>query len=101
MGHERSATMTLAATPQFLIGGVPGERLAQEYATPLYVYDAAVIRDAFGKIRGSIPYTPSRIHYACVTNANIAIMRIIRALGGGIHANTWGDAVMALRAGFP
>ena len=93
--------MTLAATPQFLIGGVPGERLAQEYATPLYVYDAAVIRDAFGKIRGSIPYTPSRIHYACVTNANIAIMRIIRALGGGIHANTWGDAVMALRAGFP
>jgi diaminopimelate decarboxylase len=92
--------MTLAATPQLLIGGVPVERLAQEYATPLYVYDAAVIRNSFRKIRDSIPYTPSRIHYACVTNASIAIMKTIRALGGGIHANTWGDAVMALQAGF-
>src|SRR5215472_3980166 len=92
--------MTIAATPQLLIGGVPAEHLARQYATPLYVYDAAAIRNAFRNIRATIPYTPSRIHYACVTNASIAIMRTIRTLGGGIHANTWGDAVMALQAGF-
>jgi diaminopimelate decarboxylase len=28
-------------------------------------------------------------------------MRLIRDLGGGIHANTWGDAFVALEAGFP
>src|SRR6516164_8251005 len=92
--------MTLAATPQLLIGGMPVEHLVRQYATPLYVYDAAGIRNAFRKIRGAIPYSPSRVHYACVTNASIAIMKTIRALGGGIHANTWGDAVMALHAGF-
>jgi diaminopimelate decarboxylase len=92
--------MTIAATPQLSIGGVPAEHLARQYSTPLYVYDAAVMRNAFRDIRGAIPYTPSRINYACVTNASIAIMKTIRALGGGIHANTWGDAVMALQAGF-
>jgi diaminopimelate decarboxylase len=83
------------------IGGVAAARLAGDFGTPLYVYDAAEIRRAFGRIVRANPYQPVQIHYACVTNANIAILRMIRAMGGGIHANTWGDAVMALHAGFP
>ena len=82
-----------------LIGGVPATSLAEEYATPLYVYEAA----AFGRLsqnsRGRAIQT-RKVHYACVANSNLAIMRLVKSLGGGIHANTWGDAVMALRAGF-
>jgi len=78
---------------------VPVGCLAERYGTPLYVYDAATIRDAFFGIRGSVPYASLQIHYASVTNSNIAVMKTIRALGGGIHASTWGDAVVALRAG--
>jgi diaminopimelate decarboxylase len=92
--------MNGATQPELLIGGVSVVHLAERYGTPGYVYDAAVIRLAFLSIRGSVPYEPLKVHYACVTNANIAIMRVILALGGGIHANTWGDAVMALRVGF-
>jgi diaminopimelate decarboxylase len=83
-----------------LIGNIPATSLAEEYATPLYVYDAEAVRAAFRRIRSAVPYEPRRVHYACVANSNVAIMRLIRLLGGGIHANTWGDAVMALRAGF-
>jgi diaminopimelate decarboxylase len=90
----------MTTTPDLLIGGLPSGSLAKRYGTPLYAYDAAAIRDAFLRIRGSVPYVPLRVHYACVTNSNIAIMKTIRALGGGIHANTWGDVVVALRAGF-
>jgi diaminopimelate decarboxylase len=85
---------------QLLIGGVPASDLAAEYGTPLYVYDANSVRAAFTRVRNATPYCPLKMHYACVTNANIAILRLIRALGGGIHANTWGDAVVAMRAGF-
>ena len=92
--------MNLDTDPQLLIGGVPASKLATEYGTPLYVYDADSVRGAFTRVRNSTPYSPLKVHYACVTNANIAIMRLIRTLGGGIHANTWGDAVIAMRAGF-
>ena len=83
-----------------LIGGVPATFLAEQYATPLYVYDSNAIRAAFRRISRAVPYAPLKVHYACVTNANLAIMQLILSLGGGIHANTWGDAVMAFRAGF-
>lgn len=86
--------------PVMLIGDVPAISLAEEYGTPLYVYDAAAVREAFGQIHAAVPYKPGRIHYACVANSNLAIMRLVKSLGGGIHANTWGDVVMALRAGF-
>jgi diaminopimelate decarboxylase len=67
----------------------------------LYVYDASRIRLAFQRIAKAVPYAPLRIHYACVTNSNIAIIRTILALQGGVHANTWGDAFLALQAGCP
>ena len=86
--------------PMILIGGVPAISLAEEYATPLYVYDASAVRMAFCRIHAAVPYKPRRVHYACVANSNLAIMRLIKSLGGGIHANTWGDAVVALQAGF-
>ena len=55
---------------------------------------------AFGRICAAVPYEPRKVHYACVANSNLAIMQLIHAQGGGVHANTWGDVVMALRAGF-
>jgi len=87
-------------TSEFSIGGVPTAHLAERFGTPLYVYDAEAIRQAFRRIRLAVPYDPLKVHYACVTNSNLAILRIISGLGGGIHANTWGDAVVAMRAGF-
>jgi diaminopimelate decarboxylase len=83
------------------IGHVPATSLAETYDTPLYVYDASVIRGSFLKIADSVPYSPLRVHYACVANANVAIIRTILALGGGVHANTWGDVFTALHAGCP
>jgi diaminopimelate decarboxylase len=93
--------MTVELAAELRIGSVPATELAGQFGTPLYVYDAPEIRRCFGKILRAVPYAPFKVHYACVTNANVAIMQIIRALGAGIHANTWGDALMALEAGFP
>jgi diaminopimelate decarboxylase len=67
---------------QLLIGGVVAARLAEEYGTPLYVYGAESIRAAFRRIQNAVPYAPRKIDYACVTNSNLAIMRLVRSLGG-------------------
>ena len=95
-----TSTIEPTTEPVPAIGGVPPEVLAERYGTPLYAYDADAIRAAYARIEAAVPYRPHRIHYACVANANLALMRLIGSLGGGIHANTWGDALMALRAGF-
>ena len=93
--------MKIEQSPELQIGNVSAMTLVKKYDTPLYVYDVAIIRHSFKRIANSIPYSPLQIHYACVTNASIAIIREILALGGGIHANTWGDVFTALRAGCP
>jgi diaminopimelate decarboxylase len=93
-------TIGTESESEFAIGDVSAVSLAERYATPLYAYDAATIRSTFARICAAVPYEPRQVHYACVANSNLAIMQLIRAQGGGVHANTWGDAVMALSAGF-
>src|SRR6516162_5694060 len=93
--------MPLETVQELQIGDVPATRLADDFGTPLYVYDAGEIRRSFRRIGHAIPYQPFSVHYACVTNSNVAIMRLMLDMGSGIHANTWGDAFMALKAGFP
>ena len=41
--------------PVMLIGDVPATSLAEEYGTPLYVYDAAAVKAAFCRIRAAVP----------------------------------------------
>lgn len=76
-------------------------RLVGRFGSPLYVYDAALIREAFRRFCGAFPYEPLDCHYAIVCNKNHYIVRLLYALGAGIHANTPGDAYAALRAGVP
>ena len=81
----------------------PGEaaRLVAEFGSPLYVYDAGMIERAFRRFRDAFSYQPIECHYAIVCNKNRYIVRLLCALGAGIHANTPGDAYAALRSGVP
>lgn len=85
-------------------GAIAGDRdlagLASRFGTPLFVYDAEVLRRGYRRVRAAIRYTPSRVHYAAVCNPHGAILRLLRDLGAGLHANTPGDVYCGLRAGF-
>lgn len=76
------------------------QELLNTYKSPLYIYDGDRLRKTMGQIVEGIPYPDTQFHFACVTNGNIALLRIFRAAGWGIHANTPGDIYLALRAGF-
>ena len=74
--------------------------LLDKYGSPLYVYDADVLRATIDRITQSISYPNTGFCFASVTNGNLALLRIFRERGWGLHANTPGDAYLALRAGF-
>jgi len=85
---------------ELTIGGVDARSLAECFGTPLFVYDAGVVRDTWRSIRACFDYQPSVLHYAAVCNPNLHLLRLLRDEGAGVHANTPGDVYCALRAGF-
>ncbi len=76
------------------------ETLLHEYGSPLYVYDQATLEAAIHRITNAVPYKQKQFHFASVTNGNVALLQIFKQHGWGLHANTPGDVVLGLRAGF-
>ncbi|HYI00376.1 diaminopimelate decarboxylase family protein [Hyalangium sp.] len=75
--------------------------LVEKHGSPLYVYDAERVRAAYRDFTAAFPYSPVDFHYAIVCNKNRHLVRLLYAMGAGIHANTPGDAFAALNAGVP
>jgi diaminopimelate decarboxylase len=68
--------------------------------TPVYVYGAAAIRDAYRRFDAAFGGVPHALHYALKANSSLAVLRLLRALGSGADANSGGEIDVALRAGF-
>ncbi len=85
---------------EFRFGKLSVLQLAKRYSTPLYVYEAETIRDNYRSFARSVKYPGFRIYYACKANANPAILRLIRQLGGNLEAVSEGEVLLALKAGF-
>ena len=70
-------------------------RLAQAHGTPLWVYDAATVRERIDSLR---PFDV--IRYAQKANANLHLLRLMRAQGVRIDAVSPGEIERALAAGY-
>jgi diaminopimelate decarboxylase len=80
--------------------GVSISSIAGRVGTPLYVYSARAIRDAFRSIDDAFAAYPHAIHYALKANSTLAIARLLRSLGSRADANSGGEIQVAQRAGF-
>jgi diaminopimelate decarboxylase len=69
--------------------------LAARFGTPLYVYDAAVIRRQLATLRGF-----DRVRYAQKACPNIHIQRLLRSEGAFVDCVSVGELERALVAGF-
>jgi len=81
--------------------GVSVTSIAERLGTPLYVYSARAIRDAYRAIDDAFAAYPHAIHYALKANSTLAIARLLRSLGSRADANSGGEIRVAERAGFP
>jgi diaminopimelate decarboxylase len=80
--------------------GVSVAAIAEATGTPLYIYSAAAIRDAYRAIDTAFAGYPHAIHYALKANSTLAIARLLRGLGSRADANSGGEIRVAQRAGF-
>ena len=74
--------------------------IANEYGTPLYLYDANCIRHQYKLLADTFRRNDTRIFYACKALTNINILRIILKLGGGIDCVSINEVKLAIKAGF-
>ena len=83
------------------LGGVSAASLADRYGTPLYVYEAGRIRDAYATLRRAFDVPDLRIHFATKANSNPWILRILAREGAWADVVSPGEILMARTAGFP
>lgn len=83
------------------IGDVPAPVLAEEYDTPLYVYDADRIRANYTRLRDAFTsrYSDTSIHYAVKANSNPAIVNLLLAEGAGVDCGSPFEVELARRCG--
>jgi len=74
--------------------------LAERFGTPLYVYDASVIRRQIERVRRAFGGIPFRAFYAMKANANLSLLRLVREGGLGCDAVSPGEIFLAKHAGF-
>lgn len=85
---------------QLACDGVALADIAAAVGTPVFVYSAQSIRDAFNRLDDAFATYPHTIHYALKANSTLAVARLIRHLGAHADANSGGEIEVALRAGF-
>ncbi len=95
-----SSSSSSAAVAGQVVDGVSLSDIALRVGTPCYVYSAVTIRDAYGRLDSAFGDYPHAIHYALKANSTLEIVRLLRACGSSVDANSIGEVDIALRCGF-
>lgn len=75
-------------------------QLAQEYGTPLYVYNANQIRDQYNKLQSAFSKVNSRFFYACKALSNINVLKYVESMGASLDCVSINEVKLGLKAGF-
>ena len=75
------------------------EELAARFGTPLYVYSATALAEAYDALDAALGGVPHTICYSIKTNMNLAVVRTLVARGAGVDVTSGGELFRALRVG--
>lgn len=81
------------------VSGVDADELVARFGSPLYVYDAEVLRHRAAALRAALPQTVD-IAFAVKANSSPLVLKILHAAGLGCDVASGGELRAALRAGF-
>ena len=76
------------------------EAVVERVGTPVYIYSARAIRQAYRGIDEAFAAYPHTIHYALKANSTLAIVRLLRSIGSKVDANSGGEIQVAQRVGY-
>jgi diaminopimelate decarboxylase len=83
---------------ELTIGGIAISKLAEQYGTPLFVYDAGIMDRQLAALRAALPAV-FNIHYSVKANPNPSILSHFLANGCGLEIASAGEFLLALAAG--
>ena len=73
---------------------------ANEFGTPLYIYDATTISRQYEKLKKAFSGVKLKIKYACKANTNLEIMKHLRNLGAGLDVVSIEEVILGIKAGY-
>ncbi len=76
-------------------------QLAEEYSTPLYVYDGDMILDRYHRLFDFIKWPDMKIHFAMKANFNFGILKMLNGAGVCLDTVSPAEVILGLKAGFP
>src|SRR6478672_12333289 len=79
--------------------GVPVERLAKKFGTPLYVYSQSTLTNHFRKLDRAMAGVDHLICFAVKSNSNKAVLRTLANLGSGFDIVSGGELQRVIEAG--
>ncbi|MBP2706800.1 type III PLP-dependent enzyme [Microbispora sp. RL4-1S] len=85
-------------TDAFTVQGIPVTDLADRFGTPLYVYDAEVLADAYTELRRRL-HPAVDIFYSAKANPNVSVCAVMRSLGAGLEVSSLAELATARWAG--
>jgi len=80
------------------IGGVPVRTLVERHGTPLYVYDASLMRRRLQDLRQHLPQRID-VYYSVKANPNPAVIRVLVTEGAGVEIASAAEYLLARAAG--
>ncbi|ARP99709.1 diaminopimelate decarboxylase [Pseudorhodoplanes sinuspersici] len=81
-----------------VVGGRTVRSLAEEFGTPLYIYDAAIMRRCFAQLKAALAGF-AEIYFSIKANPNPAVAALFVQQGAGIEIASAGEYERARRAG--
>lgn len=85
---------------EYFAGGVSLQKIAEEFGTPVYVYDADKITAQFNRLKKAFQPLDVNIKYACKALNNTAILKLLRKAGSGLDTVSINEVELGLHAGF-
>lgn len=76
-------------------------QIAEQFGTPVYVYDADKIKDQYQKLTNGFSVLDTAFFFACKALTNINVLKYIHSLGCGIDCSSINEVKLALHASVP
>ena len=84
---------------QLSVDGLSLGAIAKQYGSPVYVYSAAGITDAFTRFQNAVAPVNGKIYFAMKANSTLGVLALIGKLGGGMDIVSVGELARAIAAG--
>ncbi|NRT12812.1 diaminopimelate decarboxylase [Flavobacterium sp. 14A] len=76
-------------------------QLAEQFGSPLYVYDAEKIKSQYNRLTKAFSKVPNlRINYAMKALSNVAILQLLKEMGSGLDTVSIQEVQLGLHAGY-